>query len=120
MPTYSASFGGRAGRAKKGVKKSKGKCPICKKQGHSEKDCPKYDSSKSFKNSNSGGAVSGPGSGVTHKQTRKANKTGGNSQLKDPNKVELPKGFFSQADLLTEAGRQAEAQIPPFAFIDTG
>lgn len=74
MPTYSASFGGRAGRAKGKTpkkKKSKIKCPLCGKNGHEEADCPRAqaDSEDAEGVGARGGeaAKGGAGSGITHK-----------------------------------------------------
>lgn len=65
---YSAQYGGRSGRAKGKVPKSKKKkCPICDAKGHDETDCPK----KGEKITSNRTIL---GFGKTHKSSRKARK----------------------------------------------
>ena len=69
---YSSKFGGRAGRSKKlnSSNAKKPKCPFCGAKGHSADNCPKKDSGTSIPVSPN--VVSGAGSGISHKTSRKA------------------------------------------------
>lgn len=103
MPTYSASFGGRAGRAKGKTpkkKKSKIKCPLCGKNGHEEADCPRAqaDSEDAEGVGARGGeaAKGGAGSGITHKTSRRAKGSGKDGSAAP--KLALPLGFTAAGD----------------------
>lgn len=103
MPTYSASFGGRAGRAKGKTpkkKKSKIKCPLCGKNGHEEADCPRAqaDSEAAEGVGARGGeaAKGGAGSGITHKTSRRAKGSGKDGSAAP--KLALPLGFTAAGD----------------------
>ena len=93
MPTYSASFGGRAGREGKTPKKKKSKikCPLCRKNGHEEADCPRAAAGAGEKAGDEAEEQRAkPSQGISHKTSRRAKGSGGGGAAP---KLALPAGF---------------------------
>ena len=117
MPTYSSTFGGRAGREKKSNvakdRKSKPKCPICHKAGHEGPECPKRpaggipEGGIEFGSKKGGGL----GGGRAHKSSKKVE--GKKKAAADGPKLELPSGFYRRDTAPLDEGA-------PFLFVDAG
>lgn len=115
---YSSKFGGRAGRSKKvnssNIKKPK--CPYCGAKGHDGDACPKKSSSSTIPIIPA--VISGAGSGISHKTSRKASST---TVAKDDATVgELPVGLSVDNDnpyFVFDAGCDVGASIDGLAIL---
>jgi len=119
MPTYSASFGGRAGKEKSSntskEKKSKSKCPICRKSGHEGSECSRRPEGGIPPGGiEFGSKKSGAGSSIAHKQSKKFNNSNSNSSsTSNSHLLPLPPPFTRRSDHLDDPP-------PSFLFADAG
>ena len=114
---YSSKFGGRAGRSKKvnSNNTKKPKCPYCGAKGHDGDACPKKSSSSTIPIVPA--VISGAGSGIAHKTSRKASST---TAVKDETAVEHTVGLSVDNDnpyFVFDAGCDVGASIDGLAIL---